>query len=43
LASGDTVEDLIEAYPKIKKEDITACLLFAADSVKNEVVFSRAS
>ena len=43
LASGDTVEDLIEAYPKIKREDITACLLFAADSVKNEIVFSRAS
>ena len=43
LASGDTVEDLLEAYPKIKREDISACLLFAADSVKNEVVFSRAS
>jgi uncharacterized protein (DUF433 family) len=43
LASGDTVEDLMVAYPKIKREDITACLLFAADSVKNEVVFSRAS
>jgi uncharacterized protein (DUF433 family) len=43
LAMGDTVEDLIAAYPKIKKEDITACLLFAADSIKNEVVFSKAS
>lgn len=43
LASGDTIEDLIEAYPKIKKEDITACLLFAADSIKNEVIFSKAS
>ncbi len=43
LASGDTIEDLLGAYPKIKREDITACLLFAADSVKNEVVFSRAS
>lgn len=43
LASGDTIEDLLGAYPKIVREDITACLLFAADSVKNEVVFSRAS
>jgi uncharacterized protein (DUF433 family) len=43
LASGDTVEDLTEAYLKITREDITACLLFAADSVKNEVVLSRAS
>ncbi|MEX2379996.1 MAG: DUF433 domain-containing protein [Vicingaceae bacterium] len=43
LASGDTINDLIEAYPKIKKEDITACLLFAADAIKNEVIFSKAS
>ncbi len=43
LALGDTKEDLIEAYPKITKEDIAACLLFAADTIKNEVVFSNAS
>lgn len=43
LASGDTIEDLLDAYPKIKREDITACLLYAANSVKNEVLFSRAS
>jgi uncharacterized protein (DUF433 family) len=43
LASGDTIEDLLDAYPKIKREDITACLLYAANSVKNEVLFSRSS
>ena len=43
LATGDSIEDLAEAYPKITKEDIVACLLFAADSVKNEVVFSKVS
>ena len=43
LASGDTIEDLISAYPKITKEDINACLLFAADSIKNEINFSKAS
>jgi uncharacterized protein (DUF433 family) len=43
LAAGDTVEDLIEAYPKLTKDDITACLLFAADSIKNEVVIPKAS
>lgn len=43
LAAGDTIEVLIEAYPKITKDDISACLLFAADSIKNEVVFSKAS
>jgi uncharacterized protein (DUF433 family) len=43
LAAGDTIEVLLEAYPKITKDDIAACLLFAADSIKNEIVFSRAS
>lgn len=43
LAIGDTIDDLVDAYPKITKEDIAACLLFAADSIKNEVVFSKAS
>ena len=43
LASGDTFEDLIEAYPTITRENIAACLIFAADSIKNEVVFSKAS
>jgi uncharacterized protein (DUF433 family) len=43
LATGDTIEDLIDAYPKITKDDITACLLFAADSVKNEIVYSKTS
>ncbi len=43
LAAGDSIEDLLDAYPKISKEDITACLLFAADAIKNEIVFSKAS
>lgn len=43
LAYGDTLDDLISAYPKITKEDITACLLFAADTVKNEVFITKAS
>jgi uncharacterized protein (DUF433 family) len=43
LATGDTINDLLEAYPKITKDDIAACLLFAADSIKREVIFSKAS
>lgn len=43
LASEDSIEDLLEAYPTLTREDIIACLLFAADSIKNEVVFSTAS
>ena len=43
LAVGDTIDDLIEAYPKITKDDIAACLIFAADSIKNEIVIPKAS
>ena len=27
LATGDTINDLLEAYPKITNDDIAACLL----------------
>ncbi|MEO5570240.1 MAG: DUF433 domain-containing protein [Bacteroidia bacterium] len=43
LAAGDTIDDLLDAYPNIKKEDIAACLLFAADTIKNEIIHSKAS
>lgn len=43
LGAGDTIEDLLEAYPKITKDDIYACLIFASDSVKNEIIYSKAS
>lgn len=43
LAGGDSIDDLIEAYPRISKDDIAACLLFAADAIKNEVIISKAS
>ncbi len=43
FAAGDTVDDLLDAYPKITKEDLAACLLFAAESAKNEIIFPKAS
>ena len=30
LAGGDTFEKLLQAYPTIKREDILACLEYAA-------------
>jgi len=43
LAVGDTIVDLIDAYPRITRDDIAACLMFAADSIKNEIIISKAS
>ena len=38
LAGGWTMADLLDAYPRITKEDVEACLLFAADSVQTEIL-----
>ena len=43
LAAGDTMDDLLQAYPTITNDAIAACLLFAADSIKHETIFSKAS
>lgn len=39
LAAGQTVSQLLKAYPHLKEEQIMACLAFAADVIKNEVVY----
>ena len=36
LAAGYSFEDLKQAYPRITKPDVQACLLFAADNTKHE-------
>ena len=36
LASGSTVEELLEGYPFLEKEDIRACLIYAYRMVAHE-------
>ena len=40
LAEGATVEDLLDAYPRLTAEDIRAALAYAADSVAQEAVLA---
>lgn len=40
LANGETTEQLLQAYPRITAEDISACLFFAQHSVKNDILYS---
>jgi uncharacterized protein (DUF433 family) len=42
LAYGMSANELLEAYPALSEAAITACLLFAAESVNHEVL-SRAA
>jgi uncharacterized protein (DUF433 family) len=34
LAAGDLFEDLLQEFPDLQREDLQACLEFAAQSVK---------
>jgi uncharacterized protein (DUF433 family) len=42
LAMGESIDQLLLAYPKINKESIYACLLYASKLIKNELVYSAA-
>lgn len=37
LANGDTIEDLLEEYPSIKREDILACLDYVASLAEEQI------
>lgn len=34
LAGGDTVEDVLAEFPDLEREDLLACIQFAAQSLK---------
>jgi uncharacterized protein (DUF433 family) len=42
LAEGNSVSDLFEAYPHLRKEQILAALEYAADMIANEDILERA-
>ncbi len=37
LANGDTVEELLEDYPSLKREYIFACLNYAASLAEEQI------
>ncbi len=39
LAAGETVEDLLEAHPRLTREAIQAALAFAAEALRADVVY----
>ena len=38
LGEGASIDDLIDAYPNIKRDDISAALLYAAEYLRNETL-----
>jgi len=38
LANGDTVEAILAAYPGLAREDVQACLAFAAELTRERIL-----
>ena len=43
LSKGESFDQLLKAYPHINQNSIFACLSFAAEAIKNEIVIPKAS
>ena len=43
LGEGARIEDLLDGYPHLKRDDIQAALIFAAESVAHEEFFQVAT
>ena len=39
LAAGETVDDILEAHPRLTPEAIQAALAFAADALRADVIY----
>ena len=37
MANGDTIDDLLESYPTVKKEDILECLRYTAYLAEEQI------
>jgi len=37
LANGDTIEELMKEYPSLKRDDILACLDYAASLAEEQI------
>jgi uncharacterized protein (DUF433 family) len=42
MADGQTVEEVIEAYPQLAPEDVRAALAYAADLVRTDIILPLA-
>jgi uncharacterized protein (DUF433 family) len=38
LGNGDSIEDILAAYPSLTRDDIQACLLYAADRTRERIL-----
>ena len=41
LGAGDSIDEVLEAYPALKREDVYACIQFAAKLMANHYQIQR--
>jgi uncharacterized protein (DUF433 family) len=41
LSAGDAIEDVLAAYPRLTREDVLACLEYAAQLAGHVVIFEK--
>ena len=41
LGAGDSIDEVLEAYPSLKREDVYACIQFAAKLMANHYQIQR--
>jgi uncharacterized protein (DUF433 family) len=39
LSSGDSIEEVVEAHPRLRRESVLAALRFAAQALRADVVY----
>ena len=42
IGNGDSIDDLIVAYPRLTKEAILACITYGAKLIRNEITIDVA-
>jgi uncharacterized protein (DUF433 family) len=43
LAEGATIEEVLDAYPRLSAEDVRAALAYAADPIAHEAILALSS
>jgi uncharacterized protein (DUF433 family) len=41
IGHGQTVDQILDSYPHLTKEQIQACLLYAAETIRKTVVYDE--
>lgn len=40
LATGETVEQIVDAHPRLTRETVLAAIAYAAEALKSDIVYS---